>query len=392
MLDGFMSCFFLVPSKNIELDVFLFRQREIMGYSSLSGTRLATFPWSSLAHPTFNFFFPPLFHSRKKKLSSYGSLVSSFAVSASAKELRKTKQKQCNFTSKICSSPAKFTFQLQHKPRKKCDTLLDHEVGDAPSLSFTKILLSCGFFTFLTAQQALAGPDVASNLQSLPFLGDAGDLSTGFASAFLLIFFSELGDKTFFIAALLAARNSAAVTFIGTFGALAVMTVISVVLGRTFHYVDDILPFRLGNADLPLDDLAAVCLLVYFGVSSLVDAASGDGLKAEEEQKEAELAVSEVSGSGAGILSAANTVLSTFVLVFVAEWGDKSFFSTIALAAASSPLGVIAGALAGHGVATLLAVLGGSFLGTFLSEKTISYVGGTLFLVFALVTLVEIVS
>ncbi|XP_047946202.1 GDT1-like protein 1, chloroplastic [Salvia hispanica] len=359
----------------------------MMGHSSLSGARLATFPWSSLAHPTLNFFFPPRFHSRKKKPSSYGSLVSSFAVSASAKELRRTKEKR-----KICSSPAKFTFQRQHKPRKKCDTLLDHEVGDAPSLSFTKILLSSGLFTFLTAQQALAGPDVASSLQSLPFLGDAGDLSTGFASAFLLIFFSELGDKTFFIAALLAARNSAAVTFIGTFGALAVMTVISVVLGRTFHYVDDILPFRLGNADLPLDDLAAVCLLVYFGVSSLLDAASGDGLKAEEEQKEAELAVSEVSGSGAGILSAANTVLSTFVLVFVAEWGDKSFFSTIALAAASSPLGVIAGALAGHGVATLLAVLGGSFLGTFLSEKTISYIGGTLFLVFAVVTLVEIVS
>lgn len=101
-------------------------------------------------------------------------------------------------------------------------------------------------------------------------------------------------------------------------------------------------------------------LQVYFGVSSLLDASSSDGQKAEEEQKEvdenasspfsfsverergkidleltsvwsiqAELAVSELSGSGAGILSAANTVVSTFLLVFVAEWGDKSFFSTI---------------------------------------------------------------
>ncbi|CAI0444564.1 unnamed protein product [Linum tenue] len=251
-------------------------------------------------------------------------------------------------------------------------------------------------FVFLSGCLVLQGSDPAaavamelsnSGLQSIPYLGDLGDIRTGFASAFLLIFFSELGDKTFFIAALLAARNSAAIVFTGTFGALGVMTVISVLLGRTFHYVDEILPFSVGGTDLPIDDIAAVCLLVlvievnntfpanlsifqvYFGISTLIDASSSDSPKAEDEQKEAELAVSEFSGNGAGILSAANTIVSTFALVFVAEWGDKSFFSTIALAAASSPLGVIAGALAGHGVATLIAVLGGSLLGTFLSEK-----------------------
>ncbi|XP_040367128.1 protein PAM71, chloroplastic isoform X3 [Rosa chinensis] len=288
------------------------------------------------------------------------------------------------------------------------------------STHFWKAMLLFGFLTLQGSEPALALPDLASALQSVPFLGDLGDISTGFASAFLLIFFSELGDKTFFIAALLAARNSAAVVFAGTFSALAyviclcmitsillcffflttkqylhmfwAMTIISVGLGRTFHYIDEILPFRFGETDLPIDDIAAVLLLVYFGVSTLRDATSSDGLKAEDEQREAELAVSEFTGNGAGILAAASTVISTFALVFVAEWGDKSFFSTIALAAASSPLGVIGGALAGHGVATLLAVLGGSILGTFLSEKTIAYVGGVLFLVFAAVTLAEIVS
>ncbi|KAK4842786.1 hypothetical protein QYF36_000054 [Acer negundo] len=279
--------------------------------------------------------------------------------------------------------------------RRVIQTLCENEDGlevGGVDCNFTKFMMFFGLLTLQGSQAAIAGTDFGSGLQSIPFFGDLGDISTGFASAFLLIFFSELGDKTFFIAALLAARNSAAIVFAGTFGALAAMTIVSVILGRTFHYVDEILPFRFGETDLPIDDIAAVCLLVYFGVSTLLDATSGDGLKAEDEQKEAELAVSDFSGNGAGILAAANTIISTFLLVFVAEWGDKSFFSTIALAAASSPLGVIGGALAGHGVATLLAVLGGSLLGTFLSEKAIAYIGGILFLVFAAVTLIEIVT
>ncbi|MCL7051105.1 hypothetical protein MKW94_005873 [Papaver nudicaule] len=266
------------------------------------------------------------------------------------------------------------------------------EVSDMLSHSWLKFPMLFSFLTLQGSQHAMAASDIGTGLQSIPYFGDLGDLSTGFASAFLLIFFSELGDKTFFIAALLAARNSGAIVFAGTFGALATMTIISVALGRTFHYVDDILPFRFGDSDLPIDDIAAVCLLVYFGVSTLIDAASSDGQKTEEEQKEAEIAVSDFSGDGAGILAAASTIVSTFALVFVAEWGDKSFFSTIALAAASSPLGVIGGATAGHAAATLLAVLGGSLLGTFLSEKIIAYIGGSLFLVFAAVTVIEIVT
>ncbi|XP_062225331.1 GDT1-like protein 1, chloroplastic [Phragmites australis] len=248
-----------------------------------------------------------------------------------------------------------------------------------------------GMLMLQGSQQALAAAQFAG-LQPADVLGDFGDISTGFASAFLLIFFSELGDRTFFIAALLAARSSGGVIFLGTFGALAVMTVVSVVLGRAFHYVDGIIPFSFGGTDFPVDDIAAACLLVYYGVTTLLDAASGDDEKINEEQEEAELAVSKFSGNGAGVMSTASTVATTFVLVFVAEWGDKSFFSTIALAAASSPLGVIAGSLAGHALATLIAVLGGSLLGTFLSEKIIAYIGGSLFLAFAAITIVEIVT
>lgn len=172
---------------------------------------------------------------------------------------------------------------------------------------------AAGVLMLQRSQQALAGTQFMGLQPPADALGDLGDISTGFASAFLLIFFSELGDRTFFIAALLAARNSGGVIFLGTFGALAVMTVISVVLGRAFHYVDGVIPFSFGGTDFPIDDILAVCLLVYYGVTTLLDAASGDGEKMNEEQEEAELAVSKFSGNGAGIVSVASTLASTFV-------------------------------------------------------------------------------
>ena len=45
-----------------------------------------------------------------------------------------------------------------------------------------------------------------------------------------------MGDKTFFIAALLAARANKLLTFVGCAGALAVMTVISVGIGQVHRH------------------------------------------------------------------------------------------------------------------------------------------------------------
>ena len=76
-------------------------------------------------------------------------------------------------------------------------------------------------------------------------------------------------------------------------------------------------------------------------------------------------------------------------MMFVAEWGDRSMFATMALATQHDPAGVIAGAMFAHALANSLAVIGGEYLGKRISEKAMSITGGCVFGVFALGYLYE---
>lgn len=205
---------------------------------------------------------------------------------------------------------------------------------------------------------------------------------TGFYQAFSLVFLSELGDKTFFIAGLLAMKTSRFISFIGSMSALAVMTMISVVIGQIFHVV----PAGLADG-IPIDDILAVLAFAFFGFKTLKEALEMDeGVSAmDEEFAEAEEAVAENQGAVMNKNSFAQ-IASIFALVFAAEFGDRSFLSTIALSAAQNPVSVAGGAIAAHAVATGIAVSGGAVVAKYLSEKVIGIIGGTLFLVFAVTT------
>lgn len=62
---------------------------------------------------------------------------------------------------------------------------------------------------------------------------------SGFVAALSLIFLSELGDKTFFITALLAMRLGKWITFFGATSALAVTSILSVGIGVMFNAVPE---------------------------------------------------------------------------------------------------------------------------------------------------------
>jgi len=218
----------------------------------------------------------------------------------------------------------------------------------------------------------------ASPLSSI----SAAAADSGFVQSFLLIFISEIGDKTFFIAGLLAAKYGKLTSFIGSISALAVMTIISTLIGQIFHAV----PSSLAQG-VPFDDYIAIAAFSYFGLKTLYDSsqlAANDNTGLEEEKEEAEKSIAENFKKNRSGLFA--LLLQIFSLVFAAEIGDRSFISTIALSAAQNPVAVATGAIVAHGTATGVAVLGGEILSKYLSEKVIGYIGGGLFLVFAITT------
>ncbi|MED6207704.1 Protein PAM71-, chloroplastic [Stylosanthes scabra] len=211
---------------------------------------------------------------------------------------------------------------------------------------------------------------------------------SGFTAAFTLIFVSEIGDKTFFIAALLAMQYEKGLVLLGSMVALALMTILSVVIGRIFQSV----PAQF-QTTLPIGEYAAVTLLLFFGLKAIKDAwdlpsngvKNGDNGNPElDEFAEAEELVKEKVSKR--LSNPFEIIWKSFSLVFFAEWGDRSMLATIALGAAQSPWGVASGAIVGHLLATSIAIVGGALLANYISEKLVGYLGGGLFLIFAVAT------
>ncbi|VAH25628.1 unnamed protein product [Triticum turgidum subsp. durum] len=216
---------------------------------------------------------------------------------------------------------------------------------------------------------------------------------SGFTAAFTLIFVSEIGDKTFFIAALLAMQYQKALVLLGSMAALSLMTIVSVVIGRIFQSV----PAQF-QTTLPIGEYAAVALLAFFGFKSIKDAwalpdkVNGDLQESSEsgELAEAEELVKEKASLK--ITSPLAILWKSFSLVFFAWFIACQTLCTcrsggIALCWLQLLWVLHSGAIAGHLVATLLAIIGGAFLANYLSEKLVGLLGGVLFLLFAAATL-----
>ncbi|KAL2674950.1 UPF0016-domain-containing protein [Phyllosticta citricarpa] len=254
-----------------------------------------------------------------------------------------------------------------------------------------------------------------------------------FLLSFTMILFSEVGDKTFLVAALMAMRHPRVLVFSAAFSALIAMTVLSAVLG---HAVPTLLPKKLTS-------VAAALLFFIFGAKLLREGLAmspEEGVGEEMQEVEAELEEKEQvaskrrrssvdpymleagrgrqsrsrsrlpthrspsssrspsnSPSGASLermLGGLNNLFSlllspawvqTFVMTFLGEWGDRSQIATIAMAAGQDYWWVTGGAISGHAVCTGVAVLGGKAIAGRVSMRVVTLGGAVAFLVFGFI-------
>ncbi|KAK9904697.1 hypothetical protein WJX75_000756 [Coccomyxa subellipsoidea] len=220
------------------------------------------------------------------------------------------------------------------------------------------------------------------------YLFDQHEVLEGFLKSWGMILLSEIGDKTFFIAAIMAMKNRRRTVFMGAIGALASMTVLSAAMGWAA-------PSLISKK---YTHYAAILLFMYFGLRMLYEVAVGGDTEgaSEYEEVEKELGSKAVKSGSKGNLNGEGETkdrgmlrrlfspvfLEAFVLTFLAEWGDRSQIATIGLAASSDVVGVTLGGVVGHSICTGAAVLGGRHLASYVDERTMSLLGGLLFIAF----------
>ncbi|XP_040274785.1 transmembrane protein 165 [Bufo bufo] len=216
-----------------------------------------------------------------------------------------------------------------------------------------------------------------------------------FVAAISVIIVSELGDKTFFIAAIMAMRYNRLTVLTGAMLALGLMTCLSVLFGYATTVIPRVYTYYVSTA-----------LFAIFGIRMLREGLkmSPDEGQEELEEVQAEIKRKDEELQRTKLLNGPNDVESgggpaipkkrwmqfispifvqAFTLTFLAEWGDRSQLTTIVLAAREDPFGVAVGGTIGHCLCTGLAVIGGRMIAQKISVRTVTIIGGIVFLAFA---------
>ena len=192
------------------------------------------------------------------------------------------------------------------------------------------------------------------------------------ALTFGAIFVVELPDKTFIATLVLSTKFRPLLVWIGVGLAFAVQTGVAVLLGKAVALLpDDIVHF--GTALMFL-----VGAVILFRTASSADE--------DEAESESEYAA-KVSTNSDGVVKA---VVTSFLVLFAAEWGDLSQLLTLSLVAKyDDPASVFIGAWGALLTVSGLAVIVGRVLLNHVRLSVLHYIGAGVCVLMAGLTLWE---
>ena len=187
-------------------------------------------------------------------------------------------------------------------------------------------------------------------------------LSTAGAT-FLLIALAEFGDKSQLVCMTLAARHRGLPVILGAVAAFAILNLLAVLFGAA---IAAWLPEWVVTA-------AVAVLFAVFGISAL---------RYEEEDGDEEIA----EKPGYGIFA------STFLMIFLAEFGDKTQIAVAGLGSTADAMATWVGATLALACTSILGVAAGRRWLNRLPLKWIHRISGVFFLLLALLALLRLLG
>lgn len=205
---------------------------------------------------------------------------------------------------------------------------------------------------------SLSTVNVFENLQysfqhylSLLSAGNFNEISATTITSFTLIAAAEIGDKSQLVCMTLASRHRAMPVLLGAITAFAFLNTLAVVFGIAIA------------SWLPEHIVATVVAVLFaaFGIHSL-------RIEAEDENEE----VREKSGS--------SIFFATFLLITVAEFGDKTQLAVVGLSSTVVPTAVWLGSTAALAATSALGILAGRRILQKIPLTLLHKISGTIFL------------
>jgi putative Ca2+/H+ antiporter (TMEM165/GDT1 family) len=186
---------------------------------------------------------------------------------------------------------------------------------------------------------------------------NVAEFSAASATTFLLIVAAEIGDKSQLVCMTLASRHRPMPVLWGAVIAFAFLNTLAVVFGAAIAHW------------LPESVIAAAVAVLFavFGIHALL-AADGDDDDDEIKEK-----------SGHGIF------ITTFLMITVAEFGDKTQLAVVALSSTATPAAIWLGSTAALAFTSALGILAGRTILKKLPLTLLHKISGLIFLAIALI-------